>query len=275
MKLSYNWLKKYIDLDIDANKLSILLTDCGLEVEGMEMFESIKGGLKGIKVGKVISCEKHPNADKLSKTTVDLGNGELLPIVCGAPNVAEGQTVLVATVGTTLYDGDDNFVIKKSKIRGEVSMGMICAEDELQIGESHDGIMVVDDSFEIGADASKYFAVETDYVYEIGLTPNRADATSHIGSARDLVAVINRFYPEKKLKLNKPSVENFKTDNTNLPIDIEIKNTDACARYSGLCIKNIKVEESPEWLKNALKAVGLRPINNIVDIKLTKKQLNY
>ena len=266
MKLSYNWLKKYIDLDIDANELSILLTDCGLEVEGMEKFESIKGGLKGIKVGKVISCEKHPNADKLSKTTVDLGTGELLPIVCGAPNVAKGQTVLVATVGTTLYDGDDSFVIKKSKIRGEASMGMICAEDELQIGESHDGIMVIDDSFETGADASKYFPVEIDYVYEIGLTPNRADATSHIGSARDLVAVINRFYPNKKLKLNKPSIEDFKINNTNLPINIEIKNTDACARYSGLCIENIKVEESPEWLKVALKAVGLRPINNIVDI---------
>ena len=266
MKLSYNWLKKYIDLDIEANELSVLLTDCGLEVEGFEKFESIKGGLQGIKVGKVMSCEKHPNADKLSKTTVDIGSGELLPIVCGAPNVAEGQTVLVATVGAKLYDGDDSFTIKKSKIRGEASVGMICAEDELQIGESHDGIMVVDDKFEIGADASKYFPVETDYVYEIGLTPNRADATSHIGSARDLVAVINRFYPEKKLKLNKPSVDNFKVDNTNLPIDIEIKNTDACARYSGLCIENVEIKESPEWLKIALNAVGLRPINNIVDI---------
>ena len=266
MKLSYNWLKKYIDLDIDANELSILLTDCGLEVEGMEKFESIKGSLQGIKVGKVMSCEKHPNADKLSKTMIDLGTGELLPIVCGAPNVAEGQTVLIATVGTTLYDGDDSFVIKKSKIRGEASMGMICAEDELQIGESHDGIMVLEGEYEIGADASKYFPVETDYVYEIGLTPNRADATSHIGSARDLVAVINRFYPEKKLTLNKPSVDNFKVDNNNLPIEISIKDTDACARYSGLCIENVKIAESPEWLKNSLKAVGLRPINNIVDI---------
>ncbi|OYT12199.1 MAG: phenylalanine--tRNA ligase subunit beta [Bacteroidetes bacterium 4572_112] len=266
MKLSYNWLKKYIDLDIDANKLSILLTDCGLEVEGMEKFESIKGSLQGIKVGKVMSCEKHPNADKLSKTMIDLGTGELLPIVCGAPNVAEGQTVLIATVGTTLYDGDDSFVIKKSKIRGEASMGMICAEDELQIGESHDGIMVLEGEYEIGADASKYFPVETDYVYEIGLTPNRADATSHIGSARDLVAVINRFYPEKRLILNKPSVDNFKVDNNNLPIEISIKDTDACARYSGLCIENVKIAESPEWLKNSLKAVGLRPINNIVDI---------
>ncbi len=266
MKLSYNWLKKYIDLDINANELSILLTDCGLEVEGMEKFESIKGGLQGIKVGKVMSCEKHPNADKLSKTTVDIGTGELLPIVCGAPNVAEGQTVLIATVGARLYDGDDSFQIKKSKIRGEVSLGMICAEDELQIGESHDGILVLDDSMEIGADASKYFPVEIDYVYEIGLTPNRADATSHIGSARDLVAVINRFYPEKKLKLNKPSVDEFKIDNNNLNIDISINDTDACARYSGICVENIKIEESPEWLKNSLKAVGLRPINNVVDI---------
>ena len=266
MKLSYNWLKKYINLDIEANELSVLLTDCGLEVEGMEKFESIKGALQGLKIGKVMSCEKHPNADKLSKTTIDLGTGELIPIVCGAPNVAEGQTVVVATVGTTLYDGDDSFVIKKSKIRGELSMGMICAEDELQLGESHDGIMVLEGEFEIGANASQYFPVETDYVYEIGLTPNRADATSHIGSARDLVAVINRFYPEKKLKLNKPSVADFKVDNTNLPIEISIKDTDACARYSGLCIENVKIEESPEWLKNSLKAVGLRPINNIVDI---------
>ncbi len=266
MKLSYNWLKKYIDLDIDAEELSILLTDGGLEVEGMEKHESIKGGLQGIKVGKVMSCEKHPNADKLSKTTVDLGTGELIPIVCGAPNVAEGQKVLVATVGAKLYDGDESFTIKKSKIRGEVSIGMICAEDELNIGESHDGILVLDDSYEIGADASKYFPVITDYVYEIGLTPNRADATSHIGSARDLVAVINRFYPEKKLKLNKPSVENFKVDNNNLEIDIKIHDTDACARYSGICIENIKVSESPQWLKNSLNAVGLRPINNIVDI---------
>ncbi len=266
MTLSYNWLKNYIDLDIEANELSVLLTDCGLEVEGMEFHESIKGGLKGIKIGKVLSCEKHSNADKLSVTTVDLGEGKVLPIVCGAPNVATGQTVLVATVGTTLYTGDDSFQIKKSKIRGEVSEGMICAEDELQLGNSHDGIMVLDGDYEIGADASRYFKIETDYTYEIGLTPNRADATSHIGSARDLVSVINRFYPEKKLKLNIPDVSSFKVDNNNLPIELDIRNTDACKRYTGVCIKGIEVKESPDWLKNKLNAVGLRPINNVVDI---------
>jgi phenylalanyl-tRNA synthetase beta chain len=266
MTLSYNWLKNYIDLDIDPNELSVLLTDCGLEVEGMEFHESIKGGLKGIKVGKVLSCEKHSNADKLSVTTVDVGGDSPLPIVCGAPNVAAGQTVLVATVGTELYSGDESFKINKSKIRGEVSEGMICAEDELQLGESHDGIMVLSDDFEIGSDASKYFPVTTDYIYEIGLTPNRADATSHIGSARDLVSVINRFYPEKKLKLKKPDVSAFKVDNHNLPIEINIRNQEACSRYSGVCIDNIEVKESPQWLKDRLNAVGLRPINNIVDV---------
>ena len=266
MKLSYNWLKNYINLDIPAEELSILLTDCGLEVEKMEFHESIKGGLKGIKVGHVLTCEKHPNADKLSVTTVDLGEGRILPIVCGAPNVAAGQKVLVATVGTQLYTANDSFQISKSKIRGEVSEGMICAEDELQIGESHDGILILPEDVKIGADASEYFSVETDYTYEIGLTPNRADATSHIGSARDLVAVINRFYPEKQLKLQLPSVDEFKVGNHNLPIEVIVENETACPRYSGLCIENIEVKESPNWLKNKLNAVGLRPINNIVDI---------
>lgn len=266
MTLSYNWLKNYIDLDIDPNELSVLLTDCGLEVESMEFRESLKGGLKGVKVGKVLTCEKHPNADKLSVTTVDIGGEYPLPIVCGAPNVAAGQTVLVATVGTELFTEEGSFKIAKSKIRGEVSEGMICAEDELQLGNSHDGIMVLANNLEIGADASKYFPVTTDYIYEIGLTPNRADATSHIGSARDLVSVINRFYPEKKLNLKKPDVSAFKVDNRNLPIEINVRNQEACARYSGLCIENIEVKESPQWLKDRLNAVGMRPINNIVDI---------
>ncbi len=266
MTLSYNWLKNYIDIDIDPSKLSILLTDCGLEVEGMEFHESIKGGLKGIKVGKVLTCEKHANADKLSVTTVDIGEDSPLPIVCGAPNVAAGQKVLVATVGAVLYDGDDSFKIKKSKIRGELSEGMICAEDELQLGGSHDGIMVLPQDYEIGADAAKYFPVITDYIYEIGLTPNRADATSHIGSARDLVSVVNRFYPENKVSLKKPDVSDFRVDNHNLPIELNIRNQEACARYSGLCIENIEVKESPQWLKDRLTAVGIRPINNIVDV---------
>ena len=266
MKLSYNWLKQYINLDLDAEELSVLLTDCGLEVENMEFHESIKGGLKGIKVGHVLTCHKHPNADKLSVTTVDIGTENPLPIVCGAPNVAVGQKVFVATVGTTLYSGEESFQIGKSKIRGEVSQGMICAEDELQLGTSHDGIMVLDNSFIIGADASDYVEVEQDYTFEIGLTPNRADATSHIGAARDLVAVINRFYPDKNIELRVPSVEKFKIDSHDLPIEIDVKNHTACPRYSGICIQDIEVKESPKWLKNKLEAVGLRPINNIVDI---------
>ena len=266
MKLSYSWLQQYIDIDIDPQKLSELLTDGGLEVEGLEKVESIKGGLEGIVIGKVLTCEKHSNADKLSVTTVDVGNGQTLPIVCGAPNVAAGQKVLVATVGTILYDGDESFKIKKSKIRGEVSEGMICAEDELGLGSSHDGIMVLSEEAETGKAAKEFFNVTDDWVYEIGLTPNRADATSHIGSARDLVAVINRFYPEKKLSLKIPDVSAFEIDNTNLDIDVSIINNEACARYSGICISNIEIKESPEWLQNRLKSIGLRPINNVVDI---------
>jgi len=267
MKISYSWLKQYIDIDIDPNELSVLLTDGGLEVEGLEKVESIKGGLKGIKIGKVLTCEKHENADKLSVTTVDIGTGSPLPIVCGAPNVAAGQNVLVATVGTILYDGEESFKIKKSKIRGEVSEGMICAEDELGLGTAHDGIMVLPKDVNIGEDARNYFNITDDWVYEIGLTPNRADATSHIGSARDLVAVINRFHPENKIKLNLPDVSNFKVDNKNgLNIDVSIENTEHCKRYSGICISDVKIEESPEWLQNRLKSIGLRPINNVVDI---------
>jgi len=267
MKISYSWLKQYIDIDIDPNELSILLTDGGLEVEGLEKVESIKGGLKGIKIGKVLTCEKHENADKLSVTTVDIGTGEPLPIVCGAPNVAAGQNVLVATVGTILYDGDESFKIKKSKIRGEVSEGMICAEDELGLGSSHDGIMVLPNDAKIGEDASNYFNITEDWVYEIGLTPNRADATSHIGCARDLVAVINRFYPENKIQLNLPDVSDFNIDDKKgLDIEVSIENKEHCKRYSGICISDVKIEESPEWLQTRLKSIGLRPINNVVDI---------
>ena len=266
MNLSYNWLKKYIAFDVTPEKLDEILTDCGLEVEKMERVQSIKGGLEGIIIGKVMSCEKHPNADTLSITTVDIGNGTILPIVCGAPNVAAGQKVPVATVGTTLYDGDNTFKIKKSKIRGEVSEGMICAEDELGLGSMHDGIMVLDDSAEIGSYAKDYFKVEDDYRFEIGLTPNRSDATSHIGSARDLVAVFNQLYGNRDSKLILPDVTDFKIDNTNLDIDVIVEDTEACPRYSGLTLSNIEVKESPEWLKNALKTIDIRPINNIVDI---------
>jgi len=266
MKLSYKWLKEYVDIQQSPEELERLLTDCGLEVEGYEKVQTIKGGLEGIVIGEVMSCESHPNADKLSKTIVDLGDGKETPIVCGAPNVAAGQKVLVATVGTTLYDGDESFKIKKSKIRGEVSEGMICAEDELGLGTSHDGIMVLDAQAKVGTPAKSYFNIEDDYVYEIGLTPNRSDATSHIGSARDLVAVFNHINQNNEAQLKLPSVEEFTVDNRDLDIDIEVENPAACPRYSGLTLTNLKVEESPEWLKNYLNVIGIRPINNLVDI---------
>jgi len=266
MKLSYNWLKKYVDINQSPEELEPLLTDCGLEVEGLEKVQTIKGGLEGIIIAEVLSCEKHPNADKLSKTIVDLGDGQTAPVVCGAPNVAAGQKVLVATVGTTLYDGEESFKIKKSKIRGEVSEGMICAEDELGLGTSHDGIMVLDAEAKAGTPAKEYFNIQDDYIFEIGLTPNRSDATSHIGAARDLVAVFNHINKNNNSKLLLPSVEEFKVDNHDLDIDIKVENEKACPRYSGVTLTNLKVEESPEWLKNALNAIGLRPINNLVDI---------
>ncbi|NOR88022.1 MAG: phenylalanine--tRNA ligase subunit beta [Bacteroidales bacterium] len=266
MKLSYNWLKEYVKIDQNPQDLEPLLTDCGLEVEGIEKVQTIKGGLEGIIIGEVLSCEKHPNADKLSKTIVDLGNGVNSPIVCGAPNVAKGQKVLVATIGTTLYDGDESFQIKKSKIRGEVSEGMICAEDELGLGSSHDGIMVLDAEAPVGTKAKSYFNIKDDYVYEIGLTPNRSDATSHIGSARDLVAVFNHINQNKEASLLLPSVEDFQVDHTDLNIEIEVEDALACPRYSGITLNNLTVGESPDWLKNFLIAIGLRPINNLVDI---------
>ncbi len=266
MKISYNWLKNYIDIDLDPEKISELLTDCGLEVEGLEKVQSVKGGLEGIVIGEVKTKRKHPDADRLSCTTVDVGGDELLSIVCGAPNVEAGQKVPVATVGTTLYSGDDSFVIKKSKIRGELSQGMICAEDELGLGKNHDGIMVLDPEAKIGMPAKEYFNIEDDYVFEIGLTPNRADATSHIGVARDLVAVLNHHYPDQKVELKIPSVEEFQIDNSSRPFEIVIEDEQACPRYTGITISGIEVKESPNWLKNNLRSLGLNPINNIVDI---------
>ncbi len=265
MKLSYNWLKQYIDLDVDPHELSTILTDIGLEVEGMEKFQSVKGGLEGVVIGEVLTCKPHENADKLSVTTVKVGD-KVLPIVCGAPNVAEGQKVLVATVGTVLYDGDNEFKIKKAKIRGEVSEGMICAEDELGLGTSHDGIMVLPDDAPVGKPAKEYIKIEEDWVYEIGLTPNRSDAASHIGSARDLVAGLNQLKNTRNYKLHIPPVDDFTVDNHDLDIDVIVEDTDACPRYSGVTLTGIEVKESPEWLQNRLKAIGLRPINNIVDI---------
>ncbi len=265
MKLSYNWLKDYIELDVDPLDLSAILTDIGLEVEGFGEFQSVKGGLEGVVIGEVLTCEKHANADKLSVTTVDVG-GKILPIVCGAPNVAKGQKVLVAVVGTTLYDGDEAFKIKKAKIRGEVSEGMICAEDELGLGSSHDGIMVLPADVKQGTPAADYFDVKKDYVYEIGLTPNRGDAASHIGSARDLVAGLNRYFNTRKYHLDLPIIDDFQVDNHSLDIDVVVKDQEACPRYSGITVKDIQVKESPEWLKMKLESIGVRPINNVVDI---------
>jgi len=263
MKISLNWLQQYIKLDLEVEKISEYLTDTGLEVEGVEEIESIKGGLKGIVIGEVLSCEKHPNADRLKVTTVNIGES-VLDIVCGAPNVAKGQKVLVATIGTVLYDGEESFKIKKGKIRGEVSMGMICAEDELGLGESHDGIMVLDSDAEVGTAASDYFKIENDIVFEIGLTPNRSDAMGHFGVARDLKTVLNHNGSELEMCL--PTVKNFKTDNTNLSISVEVENSELCPRYSGVTISGVKIEDSPEWLKNRLKSIGIEPKNNIVDI---------
>jgi len=272
MKISYNWLKNYVNLNKNPQELSEILTNCGLEVEGLEKVESIKGGLKGIVIGEVLTCAKHPNADKLSVTTVNVGAEEPLHIVCGAPNVAAGQKVVVATVGAVMYSGDDSFKIKRAKMRGELSEGMICAEDELGLGTSHDGIMVLDNDAIPGSQAKDYFNIEEDYIFEIGLTPNRSDAISHIGTAKDLVAAINNLTPEvelpddEKLFAVVPSVEDFAADNNNLPIEVVVEDTQACPRYSGITVSNVKVEESPEWLKVRLNSIGVRPINNLVDI---------
>jgi phenylalanyl-tRNA synthetase beta chain len=265
MKISYKWLQKYLPIDLDINKVSEILTDLGLELEGVEAIESIKGSLKGIVVGKVLTCGKHPNADRLNVTTVDLGDGVPVQIVCGAPNVAKGQTVPVATVGTTLYDDKgEAFIIKKSKIRGEESFGMICAEDELGLGKSHDGIMVLDNSLKAGTPAAKVFNIETDYTIEIGLTPNRADAMSHLGVARDLRAGLTQQGINSKLIT--PSVSDFHVEERTFKIDIDVQDNLRAPRYVGLSITDIKIAESPEWLKNRLNAIGLTPINNVVDI---------
>ncbi len=265
MKISYNWLKQFIKTDWDAEKTGDLLTDLGLEVEGISTYQSIKGGLEGIVVGEVISCEQHSNADKLRVTKVDIGTGEHLQIVCGAPNVAQGQKVPVATIGTTLYDADGgDFKIKKGKIRGEESYGMICAEDELGLGIGHDGIMVLDKDLKPGTPCSDVFNIENDQVFEIGLTPNRSDAMSHFGTARDLKAGL--LQQGHNLELISPSVSDFHIDNRTLKIDSEVEDHKLAPRYCGVTISGLTVAESPTWLQNRLKAIGLTPKNNIVDI---------
>jgi phenylalanyl-tRNA synthetase beta chain len=260
MKISYNWLKQYINIPESAEEIGHVLTSTGLEVESVEPFETVKGGLKGLVIGEVLTCAKHPNADKLSITTVDVGGEKPLHIVCGASNVAAGQKVIVATVGTTLYPTKGEFfAIKSAKIRGEQSEGMICAEDEIGMGESHAGIIVLNTTVANGTPASSFYNIDSDYTIEIGLTPNRADAASHMGVARDIKAA-------KKRDLCIPSVEQFKSDNTSLTIPVIVESTEACPRYSGVTLSGITVKESPEWLKNRLKSIGLSPINNIVDI---------
>ena len=264
MKISYNWLKQFIKIDWDAEKTGNLLTDLGLEIEGIETFESVPGGLKGIVVGHVLECDQHPNADRLKITKVDIGNGEVVQIVCGAPNVAKGQKVPVATIGTSLYDADGNpFKIKKGKIRGEESHGMICAEDELGLGKSHDGIMILDKNIAAGTLGSDIFEVENDHVFEIGLTPNRADAMSHLGVARDLKAGLLR--NEVLVKLITPSNSSFGVENRTHKIDIQVSDNNLAPRYCGVTISGVKVKESPQWIQNRLKSIGIVPTNNIVD----------
>lgn len=264
MNISYNWLKEYVDFRLSPEELADALTSIGLEVGTVEEVESIRGGLRGIVIGKVLTCVEHPNSDHLHITTVDLGNGEPTQIVCGAPNVAAGQTVVVATVGTTLYDGDNEFSIKKSKIRGVESFGMICAEDEIGTGTSHDGIIVINEDVKPGTPAAEYYNLKSDWLIEVDLTPNRVDAASHYGVARDLSAWLACHAEPSQLR--RPSVEAFATDRPDGAIAVEVDDYEACPRYSGVTIRNIKVGESPEWLKNYLTAIGQRPINNIVDI---------
>jgi phenylalanyl-tRNA synthetase beta chain len=270
MKVSYNWLKEYLDFDYSPEELSEILTNTGLEVSGTERWEAIKGGLEGLVIGEVITCDPLPDSDHLSKTTVNLGDGKLTPIVCGAPNVAAGQKVVVATVGTTLYDGDKEINIKKSKIRGEISEGMICGESEIGVGNDTSGIIVLEEDCKPGTKAADYFEVEKDTIFDIDLTPNRTDGMSHIGVVRDIRAVMmlhnlrERGQEEYNFKI--PSVENFKTDNTSLTIKVDIKDPEACFRYTGLTLSGIEVKESPEWLKNRLISIGLTPVNNVVDI---------
>lgn len=264
MNISYKWLKEYVDFDLNPQEVADALTSEGLEVDGVEEIQAIKGGLEGLVVAHVLTCEPHPNSDHMHVCQVDLGTGEPVQIVCGAPNVAAGQKVIAATLGTKLYDGDQCFTIKKSKLRGVESYGMLCAEDEIGVGESHDGIIVLPEDTVTGMKAAQYYNLESDWVIEVDITPNRADACSHYGVARDLYAwLIRNGY---KTSLHRMDVSGFKVDNNDLNIDIDVQNTEACPRYCAVTIKGCEVKESPEWLKEKLNTIGLRPINNIVDI---------
>ena len=264
MNISYNWLKDYLDFDLQPDEVAAALTSIGLETGGVEEVQTIKGGLEGLVIGEVLTCEEHPNSDHLHITTVNVGGAEPLQIVCGAPNVAAGQKVVVAVNGTKLYDGDECFTIKRSKIRGVESNGMICAEDEIGIGTDHAGIIVLPADAVVGTPAKEYYNVKSDYVLEVDITPKRVDATSHFGVARDLAAYLKQ--NGKPANLKRPSVDAFKIDDEVPAIEVVVENKEACLRYSGITIKNVTVKESPEWLQNRLKVIGLRPINNVVDI---------
>ncbi len=266
MLVSYEWLKSYAAFKHTPEELSVLLTDSGLEVEGLQKHESVRGALKGVVTGKVVACEPHPDADRLSITKVDVGKGDTLPIVCGAPNVKPNQKVLVALEGSTLYLNKQELKIKKVKIRGQESRGMICAEDELGLGDSHDGIMVLPIDTPVGVPASDIYEVFSDWIFEIGLTPNRIDAASHLGVARDIVAVVNHQQKKKALALQWPNLTAFVPDNNNLVIPVRVEDPQACPRYSSLTISGIEVRESPEWLRQKLLSLGLKPINNVVDV---------
>lgn len=263
MNISLNWLNDYLKTDLSVEKICEILTSIGLEVGGYEKFESIRGGLKGLVIGEVKTCEAHPDSDHLRLTTVDLGDGRLTPIVCGAPNVAAGQKVVVATIGTVLYDGDKEFVIKKSKIRGKESEGMICAEDEIGVGHSHDGIIVLPADVRVGTPAAEYYHITDDYTIEVDITPNRVDGASHLGVARDLAAYLSQ---RQDIAYSLPSVDAFHPDTDTAGISIEVLRPEACIRYAGVCIEGVTVRESPEWLQTRLKAIGHNPINNVVDV---------
>ncbi len=263
MNISYSWLKEYVDVDLTPEQLSAVLTGIGLEVEAVEKIEEVKGGMEGLVTGKVLTCEKHPNADKLHVTTVDIGQREPLHIVCGAPNVSEGQKVVVAPPGTTLYKGDEQLTIQRIKIRGELSEGMICAEDEIGIGTSHDGIIVLEDSVPVGIPAREYYQITNDTVFTIGLTPNRIDAGSHYGVARDLAAFLSR---SGNIRARKPDISAFSIDAVNYPVTVIIENVRSCKRYAGISVTGVHVGPSPGWLKKRLLTIGLNPINNVVDI---------
>ena len=266
MNISYNWLKEYVDFNLTPEETAAALTSIGLETGSVEEVQTIKGGLEGLVIGEVLTCVEHPNSDHLHITTVDLGDGTPVQIVCGAPNVAAGQKVVVATLGTKLYDGDQCFTIKKSKIRGVESMGMICAEDEIGIGTDHSGIIVLPADAVVGMSAKEYYHVESDYVLEVDITPNRADACSHYGVARDLYAYLCQHGAAAQPALKRPSVDGFAVDNHDLDISVKVENAEACPHYAGVSVKGVKVAESPEWLQDKLRVIGLRPINNVVDV---------